>query len=106
MSFKIEKKENYTHVRFGGDTFESSEAKELLNYLNKSPHGHTVVNLLQVEEISAIDQLDDIRLDWEDENFHLIVVIRDALSIQFPEEFPIASSLNEAGELLNELLDE
>lgn len=105
MSFKIEKKENYTHVRFGGDTFESSEAKELLTYLNKSPHSHTILNLLQVEEITAIDELDDIRLDWEDEDFVFIVVIRDALSIQFPEDYPVASSVNAAVELLNELLE-
>jgi len=96
MSFKLERKPNYIHLRWGSDTFGPEGTKEFKTLVAKHPEDHMLVNLLAAEEFDGIEDLQDLQAERMDEMFSCILIVRESLMHLFDEDLAVVPSVLEA----------
>ncbi len=96
MSFKVERKPNFLHLRWGSDTFGPEGAKEFKALLAKHPEDHMLVNLLAAEEFDGVEDLQDLQAERMDEMFSCIFIVRESLMHLFDEDLAVVPTYQEA----------
>lgn len=96
MSFKLERKPNFIHLRWGSDTFGLEGIKEFKALVAKHPEDHMLVNLLAAEEFEGIEDLQDIQAERMDEMFSCILIVRESLLYLFDEDLAVVPTYHEA----------
>lgn len=95
MSYKVESKERFLHVKYLGDLFDESALKDLGTLLDGKPEAHVVLNLLSVEEFDNTEPLQDFQADRMERNTTFVVVVREAMMHLFEEEAPVVPTYQE-----------
>ncbi|MDP4602076.1 MAG: hypothetical protein NWS18_06005 [Schleiferiaceae bacterium] len=95
MSYKIESKDRFLHVKYLGDLFDAAALKELGTLLEGKPKAHVVVNLLSVEEFDSTEPLQDFQADRMEQNLTCVLVVREAVLYLFDEEAPAVPTYQE-----------
>jgi hypothetical protein len=96
MSFKVESKASFLHIKFGEDTFTEAHVDELQTLMQKHASAHVLLNLTIVEEFEDTDALQDFQVERLDENFSFIVIVRESLMNLFDEDLPVVPTYQEA----------
>jgi len=96
MSFKVETKSAFLHIKFGEDLFAPSDVTELLALMAKHSTSHVVLNLTMVEEFEDTEALQDFQVERLDENYSFIIIVRESLLHLFDEDLPVVPTYQEA----------
>ena len=96
MSFKVETKSAFLHIKFGEDLFAPSDVTELLTLMAKHSTSHVVLNLTMVEEFEDTEALQDFQVERLDENYSFIIIVRESLLHLFDEDLPVVPTYQEA----------
>ncbi len=96
MSFKVETKSTFLHVKFGEDLFASADMAALRILMHKYSASHVVLNLAMVEEFEDSEALQDYQVERVDENYSFIVIVRESLLHLFDEDLPVVPTYQEA----------
>jgi hypothetical protein len=96
MSFKVETKSAFLHIKFGEDLFAPSDVTELLTLMTKHSTSHVVLNLTMVEEFEDTEALQDFQVERLDENYSFIIIVRESLLHLFDEDLPVVPTYQEA----------
>ena len=96
MSFKLERKPNFIHLRWGADSFGRDGVSEFKALIAKHPDDHMLVNLLAAEEFDGIEDLQDLQAERMDAMFSCILIVRESLMHLFDEDLAVVPTLLEA----------
>lgn len=96
MSFKVEPKTSFLHIKYGEDVFSDAQVDELQALVTKHADAHIILNLTRVEEFEDTEALQDFQVERLDENFSFIVIVRESLMNLFDEDLPIVPTYQEA----------
>ena len=96
MSFKVEPKSAFLHIKFGEDVVSPSDVEELIALMTKHSNDHVILNLSRVEEFEDIEELQDFQVERLDENYSFIILVRESLMNLFDEDLPVVPSYQEA----------
>jgi hypothetical protein len=95
MSYKIEAKDRFLHIKYLEEVFDPAALKELSMLLTSKPGAHSVINLLSVEEFDSTGPLQDLQTDRMEENLTCVLVVREAMMVLFEEEAPVVPTYQE-----------
>ncbi len=96
MSFKLERKPQFIHLRWGADSFGLEGVAELQSLVQKHPDDHLLVNLLAAEEFEGIEDLQDLQAERMDQMFSCILIVRESLMHLFDEDLAVVPTVLEA----------
>lgn len=96
MSYKVELKSSYVHIKFGEDFFSPEDFHELTKLISKHKNSHIILNLLMVEEFENTGLLTSYQSRVIDDNLSFIIIVRESLMILFGEDLPIVPTYRES----------
>ena len=96
MSFKVEPKSAFLHIKFGEDVFAQDDVKELKALLTKHANQHVFLNLTRVEEFEDTEVLQDFQADCLDAHLSFILIVRESIMNLFDEDLPVVPTFQEA----------
>lgn len=95
MSFKIEVKEGFLHIKYGEEVFDASALKVLKSMLDSKSQKHILLNLLSVEEFSDTEPLQSVQSSWIDSNLSFVLIVREAMMHLFDEDLAVVPTYQE-----------
>ena len=112
MSFKLERKPQFIHLRWGADSFGLDGVAEFKSLVAKHREDHMLVNLLAAEEFEGVEDLQDLQAERMYELFSCILIVRESLMHLFDEDLAVVPTVLEAEDyfgmedMQRQLLDE
>jgi hypothetical protein len=96
MSYKVELKSSYIHIKFGEDCYKAEDFHELTILTSKHRNRHVILNLLTAEEFENIELLIDHQCQRLEDDLSFIIIVRESLMILFNEDLPIVPTFIES----------
>lgn len=96
MSFKLERKPNFTHIKWGNEDFGLEGLQELRALVSKNEGDHLLVNLLAAEAFEGIEDLQELQAARMEAQYSFILIVRESLLHLFDEELAVVPTLHEA----------
>jgi hypothetical protein len=96
MSYKVELKSSYIHIKFGEEYYSSEDFHELKILTSKHKNRHIILNLLTVEEFQNIELLIGHQFQRIENDLSFIIIVRESLMILFNEDLPIVPTYGES----------
>lgn len=96
MSYKVEPKSSYIHIKFGEDFYTSEDFHELTKLISKHKNQHIILNLLIVEEFDNKELLTGYQSQVLEDNMSFIIIVKESLMTLFEEDLPIVPTYRES----------